>query len=228
MGTRLRPLTENQPKVMLEVGGKKILERTIEQLKAAGIDRLVINLHYRPKIVIDYFGNGGRHGVDIKYSRESELLGTAGAVKKAEDEFKNEREFLIVYGDNIFNVDFRQFIESPQKSPAMVMLFDRNKNAHSGVAGDVAELDKDGRISAFWKGAERPDVPFVNGGVYKVTPAIFKHIPAGTAYDFAREVFPKLLKNHVPLQGFVIHPKHAIFGGDTPESLELTRQYFNQ
>ena len=58
LGTRLRPFTDTQPKVMLEVGGKKILERTIEQLKASGIDDLVINTHYVPEVVPGYFGDG--------------------------------------------------------------------------------------------------------------------------------------------------------------------------
>jgi NDP-sugar pyrophosphorylase family protein len=90
----------------------------------------------------------------------------------------------------------------------------------------VVELSKDGQIIAFWKGSESRE-PFVNGGVYKLTPEIFKHIPENEVYDFAREVFPLMLKKNILLHGFVIHPEHAIFGGDTLETLELTRKYFN-
>lgn len=227
VGSRLRPLTDSRPKVMLEIAGKKILERTIEQLKKTGIKDFVINVHYLPSVITEFFGNGEKFGVTINYSLEEELLGTAGAVKKVQAQFEKEKEFLLVYGDNIFDVDFEDFVKAPQLSTALIMLFHRHTNPNSKIAGDVVELDETGKVLAFWKGVEKSH-PHVNGGVYKLTPEIFKHIPENTFYDFAREVFPSMLKNNHEIHGFVIHPKHAIFGGDTIESLELTRKYFEK
>lgn len=227
LGTRLRPLTDNQPKVMVEVAGKKILERTIEQLAASGVRDLVINTHYYPESVTSYFGSGEKHGVNIEYSHEPELLGTAGAVKKAQKHFVNEKEFLVVYGDNVFDIDLQKFMDTPlADSNIMVMLFDRNKSSNSGMAGDVVEVNEQGYISNFWPGLTRPDVSYVNGGIYKVTPQIFYHIPEQGPYDFARQLFPLLVQSKVPLKTFIIEPHHAVFGGDTLESLEKTRNHF--
>ncbi len=225
LGTRLRPLTESQPKVMLEVGGKKILERTIGQLKKAGVGDLVINTHYFPEAVPNYFGNGGKWGVEIKYSFEPEILGTAGGLKKVEDEFTDEREFLVVYGDNVFDLDFLGIANQPLKSACSVLLFDRTVNPNSGAAGGVVEVS-DGLITGFYEGISRPEIPYVNGGVYKCTPEIFKLIPENRFYDFGKEVFPEMLKQQMPLQAYIIDPKEALFGVDTLEYLEKANQYF--
>jgi mannose-1-phosphate guanylyltransferase len=226
LGTRLRPLTENQPKVMVEVGGQKILERTIGQLKVAGVDDLVINTHYFPEAVTNYFGNGAKWGVKIKYSFEPEILGTAGGLKKCQDDFKDEKEFLVVYGDNIFDVDFNSIIKEPVKADCIVVLFDRFKNPNSGAAGGVVEVGNDGMINAFLEGAKRPEIPYVNGGVYKCTPQIFSLIPPNTFYDFGKQVFPEMLRSGRPLQAYILKPQEALFGVDTMEYLEKANQYF--
>jgi len=229
LGTRLRPLTENQPKVMVEVGGKKILERTIRQLKKAGVDDLVINTHYFPEVVPNYFGDGSKWGVKIQYSFEPEILGTAGGLKKVEDYFKNETEFLVVYGDNIFDLDFNS-ISSAQLngSSCMVMLFDRTKSPNSGIAGGVVEVDEKNNISGFYEGVSRPEIPYVNGGVYKCTPEIFKLIPKNTFYDFGSQVFPEMLNKNLPLQAYIIKKTEAVFGADTHETLKATSDYLQK
>ena len=178
LGTRLRPLTDNQPKVMLEVGRKKILERTIEQLKEAGVEELVINLHYFPEKVKLYFGDGSKWGVKINYSYEPEILGTAGGLKKVEKYFAGEKEFLVVYGDNAYNVDFKKFMDQPFLAGAdyIIMLFNRNKSPNSGIAGGVVKV-KNSFIEGFYEGVSHPEVDYVNSGVYKFTPEIFNYMP---------------------------------------------------
>lgn len=230
LGTRLRPLTENQPKVMVEVGGKKILERTILQLKNAGVDDLIINTHYFPEAVQDFFGDGGKWGVKIQYSFEPTILGTAGGLKKIEADFKNEKEFLVVYGDNAYNLDFKKIIATPLQPSAacMIVLFDRLKNANSGAAGGVVEVDGKGLVSGFYEGVERPDLNLVNGGIYKCAGDIFKYIPEKSFYDFGKQVFPNLLSSGEKLQAYVIGENEAIFGVDTLEYLEKANQYFKQ
>lgn len=226
LGTRLRPLTENQPKVMVEVGGQKILERTIKQLKKAGIDDLVINTHYFPEVVPNYFGDGSKWGVKIQYSYEPEILGTAGGLKKCEEHLKNEKEFLVVYGDNVFDLGFAPIVSQPLKALCMVVLFDRTINPNSGAAGGVVEVHK-GFITGFYEGASRPEIPYVNGGVYKCTPEIFNLIPKNSFYDFGREVFPKMLEQNKKLQAYIIEPAEALFGIDTFEYLKTADKYFS-
>ena len=227
LGTRLRPLTDNQPKVMVEVGGKKILERTIEQLKLAGVSDLLINTHYFPEVVKNYFGDGSKWGMKIQYSFEPEILGTAGGLKKCEDYFNNEKEFLVVYGDNVFKLDFGRLISTHQNkdSPALVALFDRTKSPNSGIAGGVVEV-QNGRIIKFWEGANSNDLNLVNAGVYILKPEIFKHIPKNTYYDFGKNVFPKLLDERIPIKAYILESQEAVFGIDTMESLRNTENYF--
>lgn len=225
LGTRLKPLTDDKPKVMVEIGGEKILERTIKQLKSAGVDSLVINSHYFPEAVTSYFGDGSKWGVKIKYSFEPSILGTAGGLKKVEDEFKNEKEFLVVYGDNVYDVNFTAIIQQPLTTPCMIVLFDRSKNQNSGAAGGVVEV-KDDFIVGFYEGVNRSDLNLVNGGIYKCTPEIFKYILKNQFYDFGKEVFPQMLQANQKIQSYVITPKEAIFGVDTLEYLEKANQYF--
>jgi NDP-sugar pyrophosphorylase family protein len=227
-GTRLQPLTNKKPKVMVEVGGQKILERTICQLKKAGVDDLIINTHYFPEVVTNYFGNGSKFGVKIQYSFEMEILGTAGGLKKQEKYFKNEKEFLVIYGDNIFDLEFKKIINQPfNNSCCIVMLFDRTKNAHSGIAGGVVLVDSNGMISGFYEGVNCPDIPYVNAGVYKCTPEVLSYIPENQFYDFGKQLFPKLFEKHIPLQSFIIDSDQAVFGVDTHESLNKTNNYLN-
>lgn len=226
LGTRLRPLTEKQPKVMVEVGGQKILERTIGQLRGAGVDEFVINTHYFPEVVPNYFGDGSKWGVKIEYSNERDILGTAGGLKKVEEKFKSEKEFLVVYGDNVFDLDFSPFIAQPLKSCCLMMLFDRNKSPNSGIAGGVVETDSKNMVLGFFEGANKPEVSFVNGGVYKCTSKIFDFIPPSQFFDFGRQVFPDMLKQKEPLQAYVIKPNEALFGVDNMECLDKANQYF--
>lgn len=227
LGTRLKPLTDDKPKVMLEIGGKYILERTIEQLKRAGITDLVINTHYFPEKITEYFGNGSKFGVKIKYSHEKEILGTAGGLKKVEEKFKNEKEFLVVYGDNVYDLDFKKIVRTDlEGSKVLITLFNREVNLNSGAAGGVVEI-KNGFVTGFYEGVERPNIHYVNGGVYKCTPKIFNFIPPNSPYDFGKEVFPKMLAEGLKIRAYVISPEEAIFGIDTPEYLEKSNKYFS-
>ena len=79
-GTRLRPLTERCPKVMLSVGGRPLLEQHLQWLKAHGVSEFYINLHHLPDVITNHLGDGTRWGVRVVYSFEETLLGTAGAL----------------------------------------------------------------------------------------------------------------------------------------------------
>ncbi|SVC83971.1 uncharacterized protein METZ01_LOCUS336825, partial [marine metagenome] len=81
-GERLRPLTDSIPKTMVPIGDKPLLEHVVRLLSSHGFEELVINLHHLPEVIRDHFGDGSRWGVDIRYSCEEDLLGTAGAVRR--------------------------------------------------------------------------------------------------------------------------------------------------
>ena len=88
LSTRLRPLTNDTPKPLIEVAGKNILERTLQQLKRAGIRDVILNTHYLADKISDYFGNGSRFGLKVEYFYEKDLVGIAGAVKRLEGKLK--------------------------------------------------------------------------------------------------------------------------------------------
>src|SRR3954449_901611 len=96
-GTRLRPLTSNQPKPMVPIAGKPCIEHIIELLRHHGIDEIVVTLAYLPQAIRSYLGDGAELGVHLEYSVEDTPLGTAGSVKKAE-EFLDET-FVVISGD---------------------------------------------------------------------------------------------------------------------------------
>jgi mannose-1-phosphate guanylyltransferase/mannose-1-phosphate guanylyltransferase/phosphomannomutase len=227
LGTRLRPLTEKQPKVMVEVGGQKILERTIDQLRAAGVDEFIINTHYFPEIVPNYFGDGHKWGVKIEYSHERDILGTAGGLKKVEERFRSEKEFLVVYGDNVFDLDFSPFIQKPLAGSCMLMLYDRSKSPNSEAVAGLVELDENGLVKSFYEGVEKTELIYGNGGVYKCSPQIFEFIPPAQFFDFGRQVFPEMLKSDVKIETYIISPNEALFGIDNLDCLEKANQYFN-
>ena len=109
LGTRLRPITESVPKPMVEVEGKPFLEYKIESLKKYGIKKFILCVGYLGHLVEEYFGDGKRFGVDIAYSYErDELLGTAGAVKNAENLVSGD--FIVSNGDTFLDIDFQCLI----------------------------------------------------------------------------------------------------------------------
>ena len=114
-GTRLKPLTDNIPKVMIQINGKAILEYHIEQLAETGIIDIYINLHYLSEKIKNHFEDGRKWGVKINYSYEPEILGTAGALKKLSRELRTD-PFLVVYGDNFLEINYKDFIEYAENS----------------------------------------------------------------------------------------------------------------
>jgi mannose-1-phosphate guanylyltransferase len=223
-GTRLRPLTDHVPKCMVPVHGTPVLARNIAWLRRFGVTDLVINLHYRPQAVIDYFGDGAAWGVRITYSLEEELLGTAGAVKQVADFFQGE-PFFLWYGDNLSACDLRRLyaLHRRRGSLATVALFYREDPTASGIVG----LDADGRIRRILE-KPRPDQIFshwVNAGIFVLEPQILDMIPPGVS-DFGHDVLPDLLAAGAPLYGYHLSAAEGLWWIDTPADLERIQREF--
>jgi mannose-1-phosphate guanylyltransferase len=130
---RLRPLTDETPKPMLEVAGRPILEHNVRLLVRHDIRDMVINLHHKPEVIQSHFGDGSAFGARIRYSREPDLLGTAGAVKRVESEF--DETFLIIYGDNLTDCNLGRLIAFHRACGgcATMALFYREDVTASGI-----------------------------------------------------------------------------------------------
>lgn len=197
MGTRLKPLTDNTPKVMLPIAGKPLLEYHFELLKRFGIRDIGVNLHHLPDVVKDYFGDGSKFGVSIRYSFEEELLGTAGAVKKLEDFF--DEPFLLIYGDNLVEVDFSKLIDFHQSRSgwATIAVYHHPEPWTQGIL----EIDADGQVESFVEKPPRGQIKsdFANAGIYVLEPEVLKLIPRDEFFDFGNDVFPLMLERGLPI-----------------------------
>lgn len=215
LGTRISALAMRRPKPLLEVAGRSLLEWNLLWLAEQGVERVWINLHYEGEAIRCAIGAGERFGLEVRYSEERTLLGTAGAWKRLEAEWTGTA--LVVYGDNLmrFDLDRLRAAHARGGAAATVALFDPAVHAHSGVAGGGAVLGRDGNIVSFVEGAATAGAA-INAGVYLLAPEVSAWIGAGER-DFGRDVLPRLAAAGT-LRGHVIEKKGFCLGLDTPEA----------
>ncbi|MGO9243405.1 MAG: NDP-sugar synthase [Verrucomicrobiia bacterium] len=225
LGTRLRSLGLDVPKVMVPIGGKPLLEHHLELFKRQGIREFIVNLHYLPEKITDYFGDGRKFGVSITYSHEPELLGTAGAVKKMETDLRGG-SFIVFYGDNLVRVDFAPLVEfhRARQAEVTVALF----ASPEPWTGGVVETDSNGGVLRFVETPDRKQVStnLISAGILVLEPRVLDVIPAGQFYDFGRDVFPKLLAERRPV--YAMEPKAYIQDVGTPERLAKAQRDFEK
>lgn len=224
-GSRLRPLTADRPKPMLPIGGVPVLERNLRLLASHGVRRVVINVHYHPEAITAHFGDGARYGVEIIYSFEETLLGTAGGLRRARRWLGEE--FFLVYGDNLSTCDLTALHAQHRRHDAVVTmaLYERDDPTQSGIVG----LDADDRIVRFLE-KPRPDQVFsrwVNAGYLVATDAIFDRIPAdGVVSDFGHDVFEPLIADGKRVFGYRMGGEERLWWIDTLADYERTQRAF--
>ena len=186
-GSRLRPLTEDLPKPMLPVGNKPLLELIVEQLKQAGIRQVNVATHYKSEVIAEHFKNGEAFGVDIRYVKEDQPLGTAGALSLIEEV---DEPLLVMNGDILTRVDFRALLSfhREHKADLTVCVRQYEFRVPYGV------IDTDGVLV---KGiSEKPMVrQFINAGIYLLNPQVRRLIPNGRPYDIP-DLIERLLKEN--------------------------------
>jgi mannose-1-phosphate guanylyltransferase/phosphomannomutase len=200
-GTRLRPLTYNTPKPMVPLFGKPFLQYQLEHLKRHGVTEIVINLHYLSEVIEAYFGDGSELGLKIFYSLEEKPLGTAGAVKLAEEHFTDE-PLIVLNGDILTDIDLTEMIDFHRINRARVTLA-MIKVADPTSYGLIF-TEENGQISRF---LEKPSwdeatVDTVNAGIYILDPSVFRYVPRHEAYSFERGLFPLLLQLNERVFGY--------------------------
>jgi mannose-1-phosphate guanylyltransferase len=218
--TRIQAAVDGRPKPLIEVGGQSVLERNLRQLAAAGVRTAWINLHYESEQIRAAIGDGHVFGLDVQYSYEPELLGTAGAAKNIE-RFIGVEPFFVVYGDNLVSVDLHDMTgkHRASRADATIAVFDRDRVPNTGLAGGRVAIDEGGYIVDFREGGGTS--PYVNAGVYVLEPSVLASIPAGRASDFGHDVFPSLLRSGRRLQAYSIDG--YCLGIDTPDGLARAR-----
>jgi len=200
-GTRLRPLTCNRPKPMVPVVNKPVMEHIVELLKAHNFKDIAVTLQYMPELVKEYFDDGSEYGVNMRYYVEESPLGTAGSVKNAE-EFLDET-FLVISGDAITDIDLTKAVDFhfKKKSVATLVL----KKVDIPLEYGVVVTNEDGEITRFLEKPSWGEVfsDTVNTGIYILSPEIFKYYKKNEMFDFSKDLFPMLLKEKVPMYGYI-------------------------
>jgi mannose-1-phosphate guanylyltransferase / phosphomannomutase len=200
-GTRLRPLTSNQPKPMVPIVGKPCMEHIVELLKAHGFEDVIVTLAFMPQAIRGYFGDGEAYGLSIGYSVEESPAGTAGSVKLAEEAL--DEPFLVISGDALCDIDLGALVRFHREREALVTI--GLKSVPNPLEFGIVVTDEDGRIERF---LEKPSwgqvfTDTINTGIYVLEPEVLRHVPDDRPYDFSKELFPLLLEMGRPLYGYV-------------------------
>ncbi len=200
-GTRLFPLTGEIPKPMAPVVGKPIIEHIFELLAETGLDEIHVNVHYLADAILDTYGyTTSVNGTKVCMTREDELMGTAGSVKRIADRFGET--FVVIMGDALTDVDVREVVAFHKQRGALATLA-LMRVADTSQYG-VVELDSKQNIVSF---QEKPDPDqaisnLANTGIYVLEPEVLGYIPENTFFDFAEDVFPRLLAAGERLAGY--------------------------
>ncbi|BEP15960.1 mannose-1-phosphate guanyltransferase [Acidothermaceae bacterium B102] len=201
-GTRLRPMTANQPKPLLPVVNQPIMGHVLRLLRRHGVTETVVTLQFLASLVRNYFGDGDEFGMTLSYATEETPLGTAGSVKNAEAALKDE-PFIVISGDALTDIDLTDMIEFHRRNKALVTI--ALKRVADPVEFGIIIADEEGRIERFLEKPTWGQVfsDTVNTGVYIMEPEVLDHVATGTSVDWSNDVFPKLLADGAPLYGYV-------------------------
>ncbi len=208
LGTRLRPITYAMPKPMVPVLNRPVMEHSVRLLARHGFSEAIANLHWFPETIEGHFGDGSEFGIELSYSHEEQLLGTAGGVRNVA-EFLGD-SFLVVAGDALTDLDFAAMREFHESHGGLVTL--ATKRVSNTDEYGVVIAGEDGRIQGF---QEKPDPAealsdLANTCIYMFRREVFDFFPEpGTSKaagpddppgftDWAMDVFPALLENDVP------------------------------
>ncbi|MBN2824782.1 MAG: mannose-1-phosphate guanyltransferase, partial [Campylobacterales bacterium] len=200
-GTRIQPLTNSIPKPMLPILNRPMMEHTMIKLRdELGITEMAVLLYFKPDIIKNYFGDGSDLGVKISYYLPDDDYGTAGAVAFAR-EFLDET-FIIVSGDLVTNFDFKKIADfhKQKKSQLTITL----TSVEDPLQFGVVIANEEDRIEKFLEKPSWGEVfsDTINTGIYMIEPEILEHIPYRENFDFAKDLFPKLMREDIPLWGF--------------------------
>lgn len=197
-GTRIQPLTHSVPKPMLPIMNRPMMEHTIVSLRDLGITEFIVLLYFKPDIIKEYFKDGSEWGISITYVVPDDDYGTAGAVKRAQEHIGDEN-FIIISGDLVTDFDFQKIFDyhAEKKSKLTITLTSVDNPLEFGVV--IA--NEEGRIEKFLEKPSWGEVfsDTINTGIYIIEPEILDFIPKNENFDFAKDLFPLLMREGIEL-----------------------------
>lgn len=195
LGTRLRSALPDLPKPMAPVRGRPFLEYLLAALKSAQIENIVFCVGHQAEKIKEHFGDGKRFGLQIEYSRERELLGTAGAIKLAQP-LINSETFLLLNGDCFNDVDFQVLLAQHESTPAVATLLATHVEERTRFGSlQIGEnrSDSNNRVLGFVEKGEAGGAGWINGGYYALNHDVLGLIPENSVCSLEREIFPQLV-----------------------------------
>ncbi|MBN2168082.1 MAG: NDP-sugar synthase [Actinobacteria bacterium] len=221
-GTRLMPLTETIAKPMVPIVNRPVLEHLLNLVSSSGFKDVVINVHYLPDDIINHFGDGSELGVNIEYSREEKLMGTAGGVKKCE-KFLGAGTFLVLSGDALTDVDLSKMLEFHRSKGALATIM--VTPVEDTTSYGVVVSDAENRVTGFQEKPTEAEAlsNLANSGIYVFEPEIFNYIPEEQPFDFGRELFPMLVERGEAVFAW----KHNYYWNDVGSVYEYQKGNFD-
>ena len=200
-GTRLRPLTSNQPKPMLPIVGEPMMQHILNLLRRHGFTNVVVTVQFLASIIRNFFGDGSDLDLSLTYATEQEPLGTAGSVKNAE-QFLDDT-FLVISGDAVTDIDLEKVVAfHREKGAAATVVLKRMEDP---LEFGIVITGDEGRIERFLEKPGWGEVfsDQINTGIYVLQPEVLSFVPTDEEFDFASDLFPLLIEKGLPLFGYV-------------------------
>jgi len=201
LGTRLRPITDTVPKALVEIDGRPMVDYPLRMLAAAGVEDVVVNLHYLGDAIRAAL-QGGRYGMRFHYSAEDPILDTGGAIARARDFFAGE-PFFVANCDGLVDPDLAAMWALHQERRAIATLLVR-ADAAADRYGPL-DLDASGRVRRMLgkpPGIDEPLERRMFCGVHVISPEIFEHMPSRQIFSITRDVYVPLVEAGAALFGF--------------------------
>lgn len=195
-GTRLKPYTNVFPKPLMPIDDKPILEIVIRRLKLQGLRDIIVTIGHLGELIMSFFGDGSKLGVNLDYLKEDRPLGTAGGLGLLKDKLKDP--FLMINGDTLTTLNFSDLIQFHKNNDAIATIALNKRN----VRIDFGIVDVDS-TSIIKKYTEKPTIEhLVSMGVYVFEPEVLKYIKTGEKLDFP-VLINTLINNGETIKGFV-------------------------
>jgi D-glycero-alpha-D-manno-heptose 1-phosphate guanylyltransferase len=217
MGTRLRSVVPGTPKPLAEVGSRSFLELLVLQLRSQGIRHLILCTGYLADQIESKFGDGCEWGVAIEYSRETQPMGTGGAVKLAQSRLQNLSDFLVLNGDSFLEIDFRELMRFHRERGALATVAVRQ--VENAFRYGTVRVDARHQVTAFTEKRVDSTSGLINAGVYAFNHAALEYIPDGPV-SLENDIFPQLLHRGV----HALEQKGMFIDIGTPEDFARAQQ----
>jgi mannose-1-phosphate guanylyltransferase len=217
LGTRLRPLTDQVPKCLVEIGGRPMLDHWLDALAAAGVDDVLVNVHHLHEKVEKHVAARAGRPPFVRVVHESELLGSAGTLRANRDFVAGESHFLAIYADNLTTFDIGRLVDAHRAAPtlATMAVFHAPRPEQCGIV----EVE-DGLVVRFEEKPAHPRSDLANAGLYVFDSAVLDLIEGQPPVDIGRHVLPQLIG-----RSRVVDVGDAFFLDiGTPEALEHARR----